>query len=60
MCVRVWIQIVSIYILRFVVGVVIVSGRVYVFGGSCNGESFISVESYLVELCEWRMVNDMF
>lgn len=42
--VRVWTQIASMHIPRFAAGVATVSGRIYVFGRSCNGESFKSVE----------------
>ena len=47
------------HIPRFAAGVATVSGRVYVFGGGCNGESFKSEESYSAESNEWRMENDM-
>lgn len=56
---RVWTQIASMHIPRFAAGVATVSGRIYVFGRSCNGESFKSVESYSAESNEWRMENDM-
>lgn len=58
---NIWIFIVSLCVLRVLVGIVFVENKIYVLGGKKNlWERIDKIECYDIELNEWRVVGFVF